>query len=152
MDQKSLSAYFALVDSDHNGLIDRDEFMAMLGKLGLMRTGGVVDRAFRQLDRDGNNLIDLPEFTQWWQAGGASMLSTGPGNKSLKQLRSSFAAADHQGKGRLDIDGFRKLLADMDMHPSTSDLRLTFSQTPRMDDRYFTFDEFVTWWLEQTED
>lgn len=152
MDQKSLSVYFALVDSDHNGLIDRDEFMAMLGKLGLVRTAAVVDRAFRQLDSDGNNLIDLPEFTQWWQAGGAGMLSDRPEDRSIMQLRSSFAAVDHQGKGRVDINGFRKLLADMDIHPSTSDLRLAFSQTPRMDDRYFTFDEFVSWWLEQAED
>ena len=152
MDEQSLSVYFALVDSDHNGLIDRDEFMAMLGKLGLVRTGAVVDRAFRQLDRDGNHLIDLPEFTQWWQARGAGMLSAGPGNRTISQLRTSFAAADHQGHGRVDINGFRKLLADMDMHPSTSDLRLTFSQTPRLDPRYFTFDEFVNWWLEQAGD
>jgi len=149
MDEKSLSVYFALVDTDRNGLIDRDEFQAMLSKLGLVRTVAVVDRAFRQLDRDGNDRIDLGEFTQWWQAGGAGMLSTDPGKKTMSQLRSSFAAVDHQGQGRVDIDGFRKVLADMDMHPSTSDLRLTFSQTPRQDSRYFTFDEFLNWWLEQ---
>ena len=149
MDEKSLSAYFALVDTDRNGLIDRDEFQAMLGNLGLVRTVAVVDRAFRQIDRDGNDRIDLGEFKHWWQTSGASMLSTGPTNATINQLKSSFAAVDHRGHGRIDIDGFRKVLEGLDMHPSSSDLRLTFSQTPRRDSRYFTFDEFLTWWLEQ---
>jgi len=149
MDEKSLSVYFALVDTDRNGLIDRDEFQAMLSNLGLVRTVGVVDRAFKQIDSDGNEQIDLGEFTQWWRSGGAGMLSTGPANATINKLKSSFAAADNHGHGRIDIEGFRKVLADLDMHPSSSDLRLTFSQTPRHDSRYFTFDEFLKWWLEQ---
>jgi hypothetical protein len=152
MDETSLAKYFSLVDGDGNGLIDPEEFLSMLGKLGLKREKSVVHKAFTQLDADGNGLIDLAEFTRWWHAQGPAATDSGSRQTSVGQLKNRFDAIDHEGLGRIDMGGFRDILASLGMHPSSADLRLTFSQTPRQDSRYFTFEEFLNWWLEQAKD
>lgn len=58
--------YFALVDADGDGVIDRPEFSRLLNRLGVNRSETVVGRVFESIDIDGNGHIDLTEFSRWW--------------------------------------------------------------------------------------
>ncbi len=152
MDQPALLEYFKLIDQDSNGLIDRDEFHCMLKTQGLQRAADVVARAFDDIDRDRNGLIDQAEFLQWWGIHGASLPKVDASQTTLKQLKTTFAESAPKQQEKVDMEGFRQVLASLGQFPSASDLRLTFSQTPRKDSRYFTFDEFLQWWLQQIQE
>ena len=152
MDQPALLDYFTLIDQDSNGMIDRDEFLQMLKTQGLLRAADVVDRAFDDIDSDNNGLIDQHEFLQWWGAYGVGLPTADAGHTTLKQLKATFAESAPRQQEMVDMEGFRQVLASLGQFPSPADLRLTFSQTARQDPRYFTFDEFLAWWLGQVQD
>lgn len=152
MDQAALLEYFNLIDQDNNGLIDRDEFHCMLKTQGLQRTADVVTRAFNEIDSDNNGLIDQAEFLQWWGDQGAGLSAGAVEQVTFKQLKVTFLDSAPRQQELVDMDGFREVLAKLGQFPSTADLRLAFSQTPRQDPRYFTLDEFLTWWLGEMQD
>ena len=151
MDQPELLEYFKLIDQDNNGLIDRDEFHCMLKTQGLQRGADVVARAFDDIDSDRNGLIDQAEFLQWWGDHGAGLPMVDAGRTTIKQLKATFADSAPKQQELVDMEGFRQVLASLGQFPSAADLRLTFSQTSRQDPRYFTFDEFLQWWLRQVQ-
>lgn len=152
MDQPALLEYFNLIDRDSNGMIDRDEFQCMLKTQGLQRSADVVSRAFNDIDSDRNGLIDRAEFLQWWQVHGADLPSSAASQVTLKELKATFRASAPKQQELVDLEGFREVLASLGQFPSSADLRLAFSETPRQDPRYFTFDEFLNWWLGEIQD
>lgn len=152
MDQAALLEYFKLIDQDGNGLIDRDEFHCMLKTQGLQRSTDVVTRAFNDIDSDKNGLIDQVEFLQWWGEHGAGLPANGAGQVTFKQLKVTFMESAPRQQELVDMEGFRDVLAILGQYPSTADLRLAFSQTPRKNSRYFTFDEFLNWWLGEVQE
>lgn len=147
MDQAALLEYFNLIDQDNNGMIDRDEFQAMLRTQGLQRGADVVTRAFKDIDSDNNGLIDQAEFLTWWGVHGADLPKADASQVTLRQLKTTFRDSNPKKLELVDMDGFREVLASLGQFPSNADLRLAFSQTPRQDSRYFTFEEFLNWWL-----
>jgi len=152
MDQPALLEYFNLIDQDNNGMIDRDEFQRMLRSQGLLRAADVVTKAFNDIDSDKNGLIDQAEFLQWWSTHSASLPTVDAAQVTIKQLKTTFTDSAPTQQELVDMEGFQQVLASLGQFPSAADLRLTFSETPRQDSRYFTFDEFLKWWLGQVQD
>ena len=62
---ESISALFALFDSDNSGEISAEEFSAVLTSLSCLFSQEDVRDLLAEVDRDGDGQIDLEEFTLW---------------------------------------------------------------------------------------
>jgi Ca2+-binding EF-hand superfamily protein len=62
-----LRVEFGRFDTDGNGLIDRAEFGGLVGALGAGLSEVETDRAFADIDQNGNGRIELEEFSRWWR-------------------------------------------------------------------------------------
>jgi Ca2+-binding EF-hand superfamily protein len=62
-----LRVEFGRFDADGNGLIDRAEFGGLVGALGAGLSEVETDRAFADIDQNGNGRIELEEFSRWWR-------------------------------------------------------------------------------------
>lgn len=62
-----LQEAFKEFDQDGNGRIDRDEFDALLKKLGADLSRNEADAAFKDIDQNGNSAVEFEEFARWWK-------------------------------------------------------------------------------------
>jgi Ca2+-binding EF-hand superfamily protein len=62
-----LQTEFARFDRDGNGLIDRAEFGSLVESLGAALSVSEADRAFADIDGNGNGRIEFEEFARWWR-------------------------------------------------------------------------------------
>ena len=57
------SAFFDMVDTNHDGAVDRGEFLAACGGSGpMMMDRKEAEAFFRQADANGDGVLDLGEF------------------------------------------------------------------------------------------
>ncbi len=64
-----VAQFFATLDDNQDGLLDRREFAALLDELGSGLTATRRNVCFDRIDDDGNGRISLTEFAAWWQNG-----------------------------------------------------------------------------------
>lgn len=62
-----VAAEFARFDEDDNGRIDRAEFGRLVAALGAGLSVSEADRAFTDIDRNGDGSVDAAEFARWWR-------------------------------------------------------------------------------------
>lgn len=67
-DLKELREIFDHYDTDKNGVIDRNEFRALLKSLDPGFTEDDVLTGLKYLDANENNVVDWEEFVGWWGA------------------------------------------------------------------------------------
>jgi len=60
---------FAKFDKDGSGAIDKTELSQLMADLGFKADDWAVDEALKDLDLDGNGVIDLEEFKRWYFTG-----------------------------------------------------------------------------------
>lgn len=144
-----LADYFKVIDSDANGSIDSREFRQMLELLGVRRTEAVVAAAFAEIDSDGNGRIDLIEFRHWWERAGNQMAGPQTDRANLQALRDAFDQFDQDGSGRISMEEFRQLLAAIGPSPTEEEFELAFSVADRENTGDVTFEDFISWWLDQ---
>lgn len=65
-EQQELKETFDHYDSDGNGVIDRNEFRALLKTLDPGFTEDDVLLGLKILDANDNGVIDWEEFADWW--------------------------------------------------------------------------------------
>jgi Ca2+-binding EF-hand superfamily protein len=59
---------FDFFDKDHNGLIDFDEFRALLRTVNPEATTSQAAEGFSMTDTNCDGYVDGDEFVAWWQA------------------------------------------------------------------------------------
>ena len=63
---EEMRTHFAHIDTDGNGKIDFNEFVALLKTVGFTRQEDIVKLAFDAIDADSSGFIDFDEFGVWW--------------------------------------------------------------------------------------
>ncbi|HEX7672341.1 MAG TPA: EF-hand domain-containing protein [Polyangiaceae bacterium] len=61
---------FDRADTNENGSVDEDEFLALVRALGVTLTPEEVQVAFLAIDINGNGRIEFGEFKNWWRKQG----------------------------------------------------------------------------------
>lgn len=64
-DFEKISAEFAAIDYDRDGMLSRDEMLTFLAKRNVDEEHRIqiVDELFDKCDKDGNGFVDIREFT-----------------------------------------------------------------------------------------
>ena len=65
-EQQELQEIFSHFDTDGNGVIDRNEFRALLKSLDPDFSEDDVLMGLKVLDANENDVIDWDEFVDWW--------------------------------------------------------------------------------------
>ena len=63
---EEMRSHFSHIDTDGNGKIDFDEFVALLKTVGFTRQEDIIRLAFDAIDADSSGYIDFDEFGVWW--------------------------------------------------------------------------------------
>ncbi|MEM9301959.1 MAG: EF-hand domain-containing protein [Pseudomonadota bacterium] len=61
-----LALHFAHIDTGGDGSIDPTEFIALVRRLGMTRTAGLLRHMFDEIDQNGDGRISRDEFAAWW--------------------------------------------------------------------------------------
>ncbi|CAM9344623.1 unnamed protein product [Hapterophycus canaliculatus] len=102
---------FKRFDTDGSGLIDFDEFRAMLPQLGINITMPKALRYFRMSDPDGSGEIDLEEFkVALFAVDPDSGNPVGFAPNALLSPLDAFEMFDEDKSGKIDEDEFFFLL------------------------------------------
>ena len=63
---------FQMADTDHSGIIDREEVSALAKKLGKKLGKKQLTKAMELMDPDGDGEVTFSEFEEWWEKHGKS--------------------------------------------------------------------------------
>ncbi|XP_046330583.2 calmodulin-like [Haliotis rufescens] len=104
MTRQQIVDLFLSMDLDGNFKITLDEFLAAMPNIAEeKRSHGEMRRAFDQIDKDGNGLLDADELKDVLTRCGRSL--------SMKEVKSLIAKVDVNGDGKLDFNEFVSLFA-----------------------------------------
>jgi hypothetical protein len=67
--KKTLEKVFKKYDTDDSGSIEKDELAAMMAELGTSLTDEQVEAALKDLDMNGDGVVDFSEFASWYFSG-----------------------------------------------------------------------------------
>lgn len=67
-ERQELKEAFDFSDGDSNGKINFLEFVDMLESLGAGIDAAQAQFGFKEVDTDGDGMIDFDEFIEWWRA------------------------------------------------------------------------------------
>eukprot|EP01050_Picozoa_sp_SAG11_P003182 SAG11_NODE_174_length_13505_cov_9.126585_11_plen_245_part_00 len=70
LSQEQVRELFDEIDDDQNGFIDKTEFQALMGKLGVVFTRNEVEMIFSDMDEDRSGVIEWLEFWNFLVDGG----------------------------------------------------------------------------------
>lgn len=76
MEEKDVKPIFAKYDKDGSGAIDKDELAGMSAELGNPLDDEQLETALKDLDLNGDGVIDIDEFKRWYFSGMKSYSST----------------------------------------------------------------------------
>ncbi|KAJ8600173.1 hypothetical protein CTAYLR_001943 [Chrysophaeum taylorii] len=139
---------FALFDTDGSGLINLEEFTAMLTKLNIKISDAKASKYFKLCDVDGSGEIDLEEFKVALFAcdpNGGNSIGFVP-NALLTPL-DAFEMFDKDGSGRLDEDEFFFVLEYLKLDVSDQKQERLFSKYDKDGSGSIDYEEFKQIWL-----
>eukprot|EP01038_Epipyxis_sp_PR26KG_P007320 gene7320-9974_t len=92
---------FAEFDTDKSGFIDKAELGRLFTALGCELDSEHLDKAMKDLDKDGNGLIDFAEFSKWYMASE---------DRIRGELHACFKKIDIDGDGIISVHEVREML------------------------------------------
>jgi hypothetical protein len=99
-DESKIRAAFSLFDTNLSGALDLEEFRAVLAAKaeggGNPLTEDEIIQLFSEVDRNGNNLIEVDELVTWWRSSSNDIRVGVQGNSSTRdEQRGALADKDH---------------------------------------------------------
>jgi hypothetical protein len=91
--QNTLQKVFKKYDTDESGTIEKDELAAMMADMGNPLTDEQVTTALKDLDANGDGVVDFEEFTQWYFCG---MQEYSERRRTINQMKNYL---QHMAKG-----------------------------------------------------
>ena len=98
---REVKAFLKATDTDHNGAIDFQEFVSMMGKKA--RRGPLL-LAFKTFDKNGDGFISMDELRKGLKASGDNVSET--------ELECIMARADTDGDGKVNYEEFAAMMSN----------------------------------------
>lgn len=130
-----LKRVFDKFDSNKDGKISREEYMAVLRALKKEGIRTEVEKIFQVADLDGDGFIDFKEFVEVHKKGG--------GVKTM-DIQSAFRAFDLDGDGRINAEELMEMLRRLGERCSLEECRRMIRGVDSDGDGAVNLDEFTT--------
>mmetsp|Transcript_1419 Transcript_1419/g.3188 ORF Transcript_1419/g.3188 Transcript_1419/m.3188 type:complete len:313 (-) Transcript_1419:474-1412(-) len=109
VDEDEIDEMVALIDADHNGVIEYNEFLMLMAQKMLLSEADEneqqLQEAFKVIDRDKDGLITYRELEE------AVSTILDEADMSEEQLTVMIEEADVHGKGAIDFEDFCRILS-----------------------------------------
>eukprot|EP00948_MAST-09A_sp_MAST-9A-sp1_P000646 g646.t1 len=146
---RPLEDVFNEFDTDGSGLLDLDEFTAMLPKLGIKVSEAKALKYFRMCDADNSGEIDLTEFkVALYTIDPTKGNTVGFKPKDILSPEDAFKMFDEDQSGKLDEDEFALCLEYMGLDVSDAKQEALFKKYDKDRSGTIEYDEFKTVWLQ----
>ena len=87
-----LRQIFRDLDKDNSGYLDREEIALLAKRSGVELTDAQLDEALTVMDKDGDGIVDFPEFMSWWRLGTNGIAATAQYQVKVRQQTAERAA------------------------------------------------------------
>ena len=139
-----LKRMFIEIDTNGNGLIDKDEFAAFIGKLGVNMPRAELDLVYETIGPDHPNGVSFDKFMQYFVS---FVMGEDSSAKHEARLRAAFLKADRDGSGTVSFNEFATYLIAKRPHITVTDLlddfeKMGASETGMIE--YRQFRQFMT--------
>jgi len=129
---------FEQVDKDGNGHIDGDELKQLFELLECYATPDEMGEVFKELDTNGDGVINRKEFTEWYCKSE---------ERIINQVRHVFDQIDVDNSNSIDKEELKTLLATLDPHVTDEDVESALEEMYNHGDpNEITFEEFSAWY------
>lgn len=128
---------FLEIDQDRNGYIDAREMGILLEHLGVPASTENVEKAMKAVDKDKNGKIDEEEFSHWYFASEARLLS---------EMGKAFEKFDTDKSGSIEKEELKCLLVSLGNNPTDEDVAEAMDQVDENNDGCISRAEFTTWY------
>ena len=126
---------FELFDTNNNGRISRKELKKIMEGLGQYPTQVEIDELIKEVDADGDGLIDYAEFE--------TMLSRKmSSNEEEDNLKQAFQVFDKAGRGKIGASELREVMLGLGEDLTDAQIKIMIDEISSKKDGYVTFDDF----------
>ncbi|KAF0910318.1 hypothetical protein E2562_001498 [Oryza meyeriana var. granulata] len=132
---EQLKEVFALFDKNNDGIVTSQELGEVLSSLGQNHTEAELQNMIREVDADGNGVIDFHEFLNLM----AHILKD---PDSDKQLRETFQLFDKDGDGYISAAELREVMITLEKEITGQEIDEMMKEADLDGDGRISYEEF----------
>ena len=134
-----MKVLFQKIDTNNDGRINKEEFRAFEGEIGLTMKKEESDFIFDVIDNDGSGFIEFNEFYNYFVK---FVMGETSASKSEAQLRSAFLSADRDGSGSISFTEFAEVAMSQGQELAMTQLMQAFKEMDKDNDGTVATKEF----------
>merc|ERR1712154_427593 len=128
---------FELFDLNKNGKITHKELKKILQGLGQNPTEVEIDELIKEIDADGDGMIDFDEFL-------AMLTRKANSNQIEDDIEKAFKVFDKGNRGKIGANELREIMLGLGEDLSDEQLKIMIKEIDSDGDGFVTFEDFKT--------
>jgi Ca2+-binding EF-hand superfamily protein len=141
-----IKATFITADKNKNGVLSRPEVSALFRKVFYTMSSKAVEYCMQEADKDGNGVINYPEFVDWLNKSAPETVKKRVSNTlstDVDLIRATFRLWDKDGDGLIPNRVLERLLKKINPSLTDKQVQAMVTLVDASGDGQIDYDEFV---------